>query len=257
MQQQQPKSPFVGLEKVKNPLGLSGWILDHFSYDIKHGGDCRKNLTKCLLEIKEEGRFRGVCEDVSIVFSYFYMKLGFGDPIFLNVLVQTGNHTEEHAEVAFYWKDEECSGAFFVFYGIYPVKKIVRIFYADDYFGANGLGRYLNFTVRKTKSDEFAYRVIRKTGVVPYNGEDLYEYAKRINKPLFARYHAHIEPLVLKVGTNTVHVLGINNPPQGEGCQVIVPDAEKWCPMIPHDITVITSEPGICRLSNYYLVISP
>ena len=161
-------------EKFGSVIGryrLAGWVLEHFVYDLNYIGHC-KNPEKCVEEIDKTGYFRGVCDDVSRVFAYLYIKQGYGDPLIV-ILRLNSDYTVDnklkfsagtrHTEVVFF--DGERIN---VFYGL--PGDIEEIHFASDYLGINA---------NRKPEDIYLYDLVRTTGIVA--SAELEDYARIVN----------------------------------------------------------------------------
>lgn len=225
------------LAKIDNTVGigphqLEAWVLEHGVYDLSYAGECKHNITKCMIDIEKTGYFRGVCSDFSAVFSYLYIKKGFGDPVVAIVETLEG---EEHAEVVYFDGYQ-----FFVFYGL-PYKRVVEVHYGSE---------WINTAAQRTARDEFLYNLIKETGRVPNCGDTLKTFAERLNEGKQGK----VNPLVLNVGPNVVSILGISQLSVSGSC-TLAGDVKNWCPMTPADITVMGTKPGVCHLGDYTLIV--
>jgi hypothetical protein len=149
-------------EKFGSVIGryrLAGWVLEHFIYDPNYIGHC-KNPEKCVEEIDKTGYFSGVCDDVSRVFAYLYIKQGYGDPL---IVILRLNSETRHTEVVFFDGEQ-----IYVFYGL--PGDIEEIHFASDYLGINA---------NRKPEDIYLYDLVRTTGVV--TTAKLEDYARIVN----------------------------------------------------------------------------
>ena len=210
---------------------LEGWVLDHGVYDPKYQGRCKENITACVEDIKRTGHFSGVCSDFVAVFSYYYITLGFGDPVVLVVDTDEG----PHAEAVFYDGQQ-----FSVFFGL-PSKGVREVHWGHEWINVQG---------SPTDNDKLAYEIIKATQVAPSDGQTLDDYASSLN----AGRKGYVRPLHLRVGPNVVRVQGIGSPSVSGNCRLET-EVKSWCPMEPVDLTITGLAPGVCRLNDWVLVV--
>ena len=210
---------------------LEQWVFQHGIYDTSYWGKCQSDITSCVKDISEKGYFRGVCADFAAVFSYYYMKLGYGDPVV--VVIRTPDQ-ERHAEVVFFDGDQ-----FSVFYGLPGDVN-------DVYYGSEWIKMIVG---NKTWYDELAYNLIKLTGKVPSDGQSLEEYLKYVNKGK----SGNVYPLVLKVGSNTVSAQ-IPSPITVSGsCELEGQDNS--CPLSSINLRIRGLEPGVCVINGWVLAV--
>ena len=133
------------LDKNVEPMRLAGWILDHFIYDMSYRGKC-ENITYCVNMLETKGYFKGVCDDVSRMYIYYYIKAGYGDPIYVVVKTRSG---ELHAEVQYITKDGYI-GCFYCIDGNLT----------DMRWGSEVIG----ISANRQPKDEYLYEVIKGMG---------------------------------------------------------------------------------------------
>ncbi len=195
------------LDKDVEPFRLNGWLQEHFIYDLGKAGHC-ENVTACVEELNKKGYTTGVCYDYSRVFSYLYVKAGYGDPLI--VTTKVGN--ERHDQVLFITKDGYIAEA----YGM-----------GGDVVSFGFASEILKVDANRQKKDIYLYELVKALGYVTGYPEDI---AK-------AR-----QGYVVKKGENTVHITG------GARISCDCPYKTVWgCPMVGWDITVDVNKP-VCKI---------
>jgi len=212
---------------------LEQWVFQHGIYDTSYWGKCQSDITSCVKDISEKGYFRGVCADFAAVFSYYYMKLGYGDPVV--VVIRTPDQ-ERHAEVVFFDGDQ-----FSVFYGL--PGGVHEVYYGSEWIKMR--------VGNRTWYDELTYDLIRLTGRVPSDGQSLEEYLREVNKGKTG----YVDPLILRVGPNTVSAQLPSPVTVSGACRLEGQDTT--CPLSFTNLRISGLEPGVCVVNGWILVVKP
>lgn len=179
------------LDRGVEPYRLAGFVLDHFHYNYAKAGQCQ-NITKCISDLEKRGYFEGVCDDVTRVFIYLFIKAGYGDPLYVIVDTDEGLHAES------VWADKDF--CIQVFFGIPGTIKEVH-------WGSEIVG----LDAQRTEKDIFAYNIVKNIGIVTGCPDEI---ASKVNG-----YAGK------KGSTVYVHVTGIGN----ESTDCTIAKKEKSC----------------------------
>ncbi len=189
---------------------LAGWVLDHFIYDLGYSGHC-KDPEVCVEEIDRTGYFRGVCDDVSRVFAYLYIKQGYGDPLIVIIRLNSDYTVDDikfsagtrHAEVVFFDGDQINT-----FYGL--PGDVEEVYFASD---------YLRMSADRKPTDIYLYDLITTTRKV--TTATLENYAKIINGG-----SDRISPYITDDG-----IITVKGRYEGSSCPVLSVKEDRSCPL--------------------------
>jgi hypothetical protein len=245
------KVVYIGkeLSEIRGKYGDMGkytvlrWSLEHFHYNYNEMGRC-KNISVCLEDIEKKGYTEGVCDDISRLAAYLYIKARYGDPLFIHVRV---NDTTSHSELA-------------IFDGEY-----IDIFYGMEYIEVEDIhfaSEILGITANRTRYDVWLYNVMSKTKVV--RSGSIEDYADAVNHGGIMKVGyttVRVSPLVLERGReNLVHVTGLTS--VKSSCPFRL---SNYCPVSGGDV-FISPDSDVCELSgevlgggnaNFYLIVKP